>query len=418
MDFSKKEDHPQSEEHREAFARNVLRNKYHLVRKLYEEEFEIVYLAESKDIAVPTNCLIQQFTPQYISQAQSVAAKHLFHQEATILNNLSNHPQIPSIYDYFEIQGQFFVVQEFILGQSLQEELSKAQPYNQTEIIEFLNNILPILEFIHKYNYIHRDIKPSHLMRNYVNHKIYLINFYSIKEKINPQNLDITGQFMPHLTVGTQGYIPMEQHLGRPEFCSDIYALGIVAIQALTQIELTQLLYDEHNNPRWHHLLSNIADFNPQLLEIIDTMVRCNHRQRYQSAIAIIASLKKLNSTQKVTEHTLIIENSDSTTQDSEPTLIVTNTETSSVATERTLIMPSNDLETTRIISSNIVSDQNNNSPKDENKISFKVLAIIGAALVIFTIISILLIFKNNQKSEPQYSFLTSLSVSPRSSFN
>ncbi len=439
MDFSKKEDNLPPKEIIEELAREALGDRYNLLQKLSEEGFEIVYLAESNDRSVPTKYLIQQFVPQYLSQAQSAAARDLFSQEAAVLKNLGTHPQIPSIHDYFEHQGQFFVVQEFILGQSFQEELTQAVPYSETEAIAFLNNILPVLQFIHEHNYIHRDIKPSHLMRNSVNQKIYLINFYSIKEKINPQNLDITGQFMPYLTVGTQGYIPMEQHLGKPEFCSDIYALGIVVIQALTKIKLTQLDYDDDNNPVWHHLLPNISHFSSQFLDIIDTMVRCNHQQRYQSAIEVIASIKQLTSSHKFTTTSLTGENLESIPQyterilirkepeappqsseqtviqnppeasspTTEHTLIINNTEANYQTTEHTLILQNNDndMESTRIIDSNITRDQNNdNTAKDNNKSKLKILAIIGGLLTTITLVVALLTIRNNQNSVPQNS--------------
>ena len=439
MNFSKQEDNLKSRDFREDFAREVLQDSYHIVKKLDEEEFETVYLAESKDSSVSTKYLVQQFTPQYLSQAQLAVAQDLFKQEAAVLEALGKHPQIPSIHDYFETQGQFFVVQEFIFGQSFQEELNEAKPYSETETIEFLNNILPVLQFIHENNYIHRDIKPSHLMRNDANQKIYLINFYSIKEKINPQNLDITGQFMPHLTVGTQGYIPMEQHLGKPEFCSDIYALGIVVIQALTKIKLNQLNYDDDNNPVWRHFLPNISNFSPQFLDIIDTMVRCNHRKRYQSAIAILGSLKQSNYSHKFPENSSIVQNSEAaphfteriliqqnpestpkspeptliqqtrepTPQTTENTLIIDPSETSSQPLEHTLIIQDNDIESTRIINYQTDSNHtNNNTQKDRDQSMLKILVIIGGLLMIVMIVIVLSILKNNQKSAPQNSSL------------
>ena len=454
MDFSQQEDNLKSREFREDFAREVLGDRYNILKRLYEEEFETVYIAEAKDSSVPTKYLIQQFTPQYLSQAQLAAAKDLFSRESSVLETLGSHPQIPSIHDYFETQGQFFVVQEFILGQSLQDELRGAEPYSETEAIAFLNDILPVLQFIHQNNYIHRDIKPSHLMRNSVDKKIYLTNFYAIKEKINPQNLDITGQFMPHITVGTQGYIAIEQHLGKPEFCSDIYALGIVIIQALTKIELTQFEYDDDNNPVWHNLLPNISEFNPQFLDIIDTMVRCNHRKRYQSANAILASLKQLQSPQGLTEnssvvenleaknqftegisrdqdrestapttehtliqqnpeprlqtpeHTLIISNSEAAPQSPEHTLILGNSEANAQSPEHTLIIQNEDIESTRIIDSRIPRDRNNNIAQDNNKSKLKIITIIGAVLAIVTIFIILFISKDKQNSAPKTSSL------------
>ncbi|MDJ0902068.1 MAG: serine/threonine-protein kinase [Xenococcus sp. MO_188.B8] len=419
MSFSNQANNLPPEEIIEALARESLCERYNILQKLQEEGFETVYLAESKNSFVPTKYLIQQFTPQYLSQAQSAAARDLFNQEAAILKNLGKHPQIPSIHDYFENRGQFFVVQEFISGQNFQAELSKAQPYSETEIIEFLYEILPVLQFIHENNYIHRDIKPSHLMRNSVNQKIYLINFYSIKEKINPQNLDITGKFMPYLIVGTQGYIPMEQHLGKPEFCSDLYALGIVIIQALTKIKLTQLDYDDDNNPVWRHLLPNISNFSPQFLDIIDTMVRCNYQQRYQTAIAVITSLKQLNSSSQFTETNLILKNSESVPhyneriliqqepEATENTFIIGNPEASSPTIENTFILQNNDndMESTRIIDSKITRDQNsNNTINYSNKHKLQFLAIIVGLLMTITFIIALFIVKNNKNSVPQNS--------------
>ena len=419
MNFSNQANNLPPEEIIEALARESLCERYNILQKLQEEGFETVYLAESKDSFVPTKYLIQQFTPQYLSQAQSAAARDLFNQEAAILKNLGNHPQIPSIHDYFENRGQFFVVQEFIPGQNFQVELSKAQPYSETEIVKFLYEILPVLQFIHENNYIHRDIKPSHLMRNSVSQKIYLINFYSIKEKINPQNLDITGKFMPYLTVGTQGYIPMEQHLGKPEFCSDLYALGIVIIQALTKIKLNQLDYDDNNNPVWRHLLPNISNFSPQFLDIIDTMVRCNYQQRYQTAIAVITSLKQLNSSSQFTETNLILKNSESVPhyteriliqqelEATENTFIIGNPEASFPTTENTFILQNNynDMESTRIIDFKITRDQNsNNIINYSNKHKLQFLVIIVGLLITITFIIALFIVKNNKNSVPQNS--------------
>ncbi|MEM9271330.1 MAG: protein kinase [Cyanobacteria bacterium P01_F01_bin.143] len=433
MDFSKQEDNPKPRDVTQDFARNVLQHRYHLLKKLSQDDFETVYLAKSQDSSIPTKYLIQQFTPQYTSESQLAAAKHLFNQEASILEKLGNHPQMVSMYDYFETQGQFLVVQEFISGQSFQAELKEAKPYSEKEIIEFLNEILPVINYLHENNYIHRDIKPTSLIRNSVDQKIYLTNFDSIKEKINPQNLDTTGQFMPHISVGTRGYMPMEQHLGKPEFCSDIYALGIVVIQALTKIELSQLKYDKNNNPVWHHLLPNSGSFSSQFLEIIDTMVCCNYRKRYQSAIAITTSLKHLQPAQKsihndlnleddtyfseqtiiqqrtqpdsqFSENTQIINNTNNAPTASEHTLIINNSESNS-RTENTLIIKDHDIESTRIINSSSIRNHPKNSQQDHNKSIFKLIAVFGMAIII-TIISILLILRNNQNSAPNNSLL------------
>ncbi len=173
-------------------------------------------------------------------------------------------------------------MQEFIDGQNLKQELDKKQQFTESETIELLKDTLKVLDFVHQNKYIHRDIKPSNLIRNKYDRKIFLIDFGAVKEKIKPENLDEGGDFTLTVAIGTPGYIPDEQKLGKPKFCSDIYALGMVAIQALTGIHPRELFYDAHDNPLWRDRLPNInSNFNPDFLDLIDRMVRCDYKQRY-----------------------------------------------------------------------------------------------------------------------------------------
>ncbi|NJL52458.1 MAG: hypothetical protein HC930_09965 [Hydrococcus sp. SU_1_0] len=98
---------------------------------------------------------------------------------------------------------------------------------------------------------MHRDIKPANLIRNKCDRRIFLIDFGAVKEKINRENIDQNGNSTRTISIGTDGYMPIEQKLGNPKFCSDIYALGIVAIRALTGYS-EKLEADEHYNPLWH----------------------------------------------------------------------------------------------------------------------------------------------------------------------
>ena len=418
MDLSKQEDNPQFGELKQDFAHKILGDNYQLEKQLYKKKIETAYLAKANDNSVSTKYFIQQFTPKYSAEIQFAAAQDLFNLEAANLKNLGNHPQIPLVYDYFVSQGQFFLIQEFILGQSLSEELSQAEPYSQTKAIEFLNDILPVLQFVHENNCIHRDINPAHLIRNSLNQRIYLTNFPAIKEKVNPENLDITGQFIPCAPLGSKGYVAIEQSLGRPQFCSDFYALGIVVIQALTQVKLTQLQYDDNNNPVWHHLLPDSSNYHPQFLGIIDGMVCCNYRQRYQSAIAIIASLKELKSSYNSSENTVIVNNKpEPNYQATEHTLIINNSEPNAQLTEHTLIIQNNDLESTRIITSGTIDNRNNSSKNDNHQFTWKIVAIVGSLIAIIIIIILLSGFKNNQNSTPQKSsFIPDSKISKASS--
>ena len=289
--------------------KNCLRGKYQVIECIREEipgGQETVYYV--KDITSSTDqiYLLKQFTLKYDYDCQFQAAKSLFIQEAQILQKLGSHAQIPQIFDYFEENEQFFLVQELIEGQNLKQELEEKKHLTESEAIALLKDTLEILQFVHQNHYIHRDLKPSNFIRNKYDQKIYLIDFAIIKEKIQPKNLDSQGNFTRTVSIGTPSYIPDEQKLGKLEFCSDIYALGMVAIQALSGINPEDLSYDIDGNPLWHnHLLT--SNYSPKFLSLINLMVCGNYRERYQSAAEVLKDLDNLNALEK-TEKTYVLD--------------------------------------------------------------------------------------------------------------
>ena len=281
---------------------NTLRGKYQLIDGLPGEVQGgqgTIYYAKDITSSIDKIYIVKQFTPRYDSDFQLQVAKRLFIQEAKILQKLGSHSQIPQIFDYFEENEQFFLVQELIEGHNLKQELDDKKYFTQSEIIDILKDALEVLYFVHQNNYIHRDIKPSNLIRNKYDQKIYLIDFGAVKEKIKPENLNNQGNFTLTIAIGTPGYIPEEQTLGKPQFCSDIYALGMVTIQVLTGIRPRELHYDENSNPIWRDFLpTSKYDFNPNFLDLIDRMVRCNYQQRYQSVVEVLQDLTNLATNQ------------------------------------------------------------------------------------------------------------------------
>lgn len=152
----------------------------------------------------------------------------------------------------------------------------------ENQVISLLIEVLEILVFVHGQGVIHRDIKPANLMRRHPDGKIVLIDFGAVKE-ITTQMVNSQGQRISTVAIGTPGYMPIEQFHGNTQFNSDIYALGMVGIQALTGLladDLSRL--QSPNNPStgelvWHHR----AQVSPELANIIDKMVRFDYRQRY-----------------------------------------------------------------------------------------------------------------------------------------
>jgi eukaryotic-like serine/threonine-protein kinase len=277
----------------------TLRNKYQIDEVLSADiqgGQGKVYFAIDTTASIEKKYILKQFTPNYNDTFFLEVGSRLFKQEAKILQRLGSHSQIPQILDYFEENEQFFLVQEWIDGQNLQQEINSKQHLTETETIDLLKDVLEVLSFVHQNNCIHRDIKPANLIRNKYDRKIFLIDFGAVKEKIRRENIDSSGNFTQTVGIGTSGYTPTEQWRGTPKFCSDIFALGMVAIQALTGKSPKELEFDDRHNPLWQqHLPPGDRNYNSNLLKIIDRMVPDYHQERYQSAGEVLQDLQQIH---------------------------------------------------------------------------------------------------------------------------
>jgi CHASE2 domain-containing sensor protein len=279
----------------------LLRGRYKLISVLGTGGFGQTYLAENlaENLApnpaanggrpAPHRCVVKQFKPAKDDPQFLKVARRLFDTEVKMLERLGQHPQIPAFLDFFEENEQFYLVQEFIDGHLLSEELSPTRRLNEAQAIELLRDILETLTFVHSQQVIHRDIKPTNLIRRHADGKIVLIDFGAVKE-IGTQLLNETE---PKFTVaiGTQGYTPSEQLAGRPRYCSDIYALGVTIIQAITGMQPVQL---PTNLETGELIWQDQAAISPGLQSILEKMVRYHFNQRYQSTQAVLEALDRL----------------------------------------------------------------------------------------------------------------------------
>lgn len=271
---------------------DLIGGRYQVTKTLRETGFCDTFLA--KDTQLPGNpfCVVKQLHPKSNEEFVLDTARRLFDNEAKVLYKLGNHPQIPRLLAHLEVDDQFYLVQEFIEGKDLsQEEIAANQkPWNETDLRNFLLDVLSILTFVHQNNVIHRDIKPSNLIRQ-SDGKIVLIDFGAVKEI--PHITLTEGQLnVKDLTVaiGTPGYMPIEQQNGVPNFNSDIYALGMTAIHAITGCHPDQLPRFETGEISWQ----DRASCSPEMAEIINKMVKISPYQRYRNTNEVIIDLRKL----------------------------------------------------------------------------------------------------------------------------
>ncbi|NJO79102.1 MAG: CHASE2 domain-containing protein [Cyanobacteria bacterium RM1_2_2] len=268
---------------------SLLRKRYKLISVLGIGGFGQTYLAEDADHAERPKCVVKQFKPAKTEAPFLEIARRLFDTEVKTLERLGQHPQIPTFLDFFEEDGEFYLVQEFIDGQSLNEVFLQKR-LSTAEAINLLREVLEVLSFVHSQQVIHRDIKPSNLIQRQSDGKIVLIDFGAVKE-IRTQLLSETEQKFT-VGIGTQGYTPSEQLAGQPRYNSDLYALGVTIIQGITQVQPTQLLVEPESGEL---IWQTQAAISPGLRDILKKMVRYHFSQRYQSAQEVLQAIDRLS---------------------------------------------------------------------------------------------------------------------------
>lgn len=272
----------------------VLDGRYRVLDALGSGSFSQTYIAE--DIRRPgmPKCVIKYLQPETNNPEQLETANRLFKSEAETLEKLGKHDQIPQLFAYLE--EEFCLVQEFIQGHPLSVELPPGHQWAEGKVIQLLTDVLQILEYIHQHSVIHRDLKPENLIRRQSDGKVVLIDFGAVKQI--QQSLATQTQMNPTIAIGTSGYSPTEQGQGRPRPSSDLYALGMIAIQALTGLHPTELHEDSQTGEvLWQNLAS--STLNPKLVEIITKLVRYHFKDRYSTATEALSVIRTLQPTLK-----------------------------------------------------------------------------------------------------------------------
>lgn len=267
----------------------LLSGRYQITRVLGSGGFGCTYLAKDTQRPGDPTCVVKQLMPARRDTRFMEVARRLFDAEAEILLVLGKHIQIPDLLAYFEENHEFYLVQEYVKGHTLTQELSPTLgAKDEAFVIEMLKSVLQVLKFVHDHRVIHRDIKPDNIIRNSLDNRLVLIDFGAVKT-MQPPNAEKTE--LATVAIGTRGYAPPEQLAGHPRLSSDIYALGMIAIQALTGVSPQTLnINPDTGNVEWHQL----AQVRDQLAAIIDKMVCYHFSDRYQSAAEVLEEIKQL----------------------------------------------------------------------------------------------------------------------------
>jgi serine/threonine protein kinase len=268
-------------------------DRYRIENLLGQGGFGRTYLVSDRE-RFEALCVLKEFLPARSEENIVKKSLELFQREAKVLQKL-DHPQIPQFLDWFEDRGRICIVQEYIEGknywQILRERLSLGQVFSEAEILQWLKDLLPVLDYLHKCYVIHRDIAPDNIMLCWQSGKPILIDLGIVKEAV-------TQSYYSHMSnartlgsvslVGKRGYSPPEQMLmGQCYPNSDLYSLAVTALVLLTGRSPTEL-FDSHSMEwQWH----NYVELSDELENILRKMLAEKPKERYQSAKEVLAVL-------------------------------------------------------------------------------------------------------------------------------
>lgn len=270
-------------------SKQLFRDRYEILRILGRGGFGITFIAQ--DAVLPGNplCVIKQLCPKVSSTKGWQNACKRFAKEAKTLAQLGSHSQIPMLLDYFEGNGELYLVQEYIRGWNLVQEVRKNGTKTEAEVKQFLQELLPVLQYLEQHQVIHRDIKPLNLLRCADDQRIVLIDFGAVKDKLLDVRNDSLNPSMNTNFVGTMGFAPPEQLSLHPVYASDIYALGMTCVYLLTGKSPLEMEHENQTGEVGWHKYVKVSD---SFTRILNKMLKFSVRERFQKASDVVTALR------------------------------------------------------------------------------------------------------------------------------
>ena len=268
----------------------LLNNRYRILRTLGAGGFGNTFLAEDTYMPSGRRCVIKQLKPvTHDPQAYKIVQER-FGREAAVLEELGDgNNQIPRLFAYFSETGQFYLVQEYIEGDTLTQKVEKGGTLSENEVKQILVSLLPVLDYVHSRRMIHRDIKPDNVIIRQRDELPVLIDFGAVKEAMKTQ-VNVPGNQPHSMVIGTPGFMSAEQAGGRPTYTSDLYSLGLVAVFLLTGKLPQELETDARTGEfLWRQTAAKI---NPNLATVIDRAIRFNASDRFATPREMLNDLQ------------------------------------------------------------------------------------------------------------------------------
>lgn len=267
-----------------------LRNRYRAARPLGKGGFGATFLAADEGLPGFPSCVVKQLRPNTQSASVLKMARELFEREASTLGKIGSHPQIPRLLDYFEEDENFYLVQEFVDGETLKQEYERRGIFNEIEIRKILSEIFPVLGFMHENGVIHRDIKPANIMRRKQDGQLVLIDFGAVSSQMNKPSADEDPSgLLTNFAIGTPGFAPPEQMAMRPVYASDLYATAMSCLYLMTGRSPKDLPHDPYTGEiNW----KSQVKLSDRLRVVFEKLLQQAVSQRFRSAEEALRALE------------------------------------------------------------------------------------------------------------------------------
>ncbi len=256
----------------------LLQGRYEVIKRLGEGGFGQVYRAY--DLARHRQFVaIKQITIGQLHAQEAIEATESYHRELAHLSQLQ-HANLPRMYDHFSDQTHWYLVMEYIDGETLEESLDGGQPLPVSEVLTIGTTLCSVLGYLHEQEppIIFRDLKPANIMQSWAG-QLYLIDFGIARRYDREQ----TRETRP---LGTPGYAAPEQYgKAQPTIQTDIYGLGATLLHLLTAKEP---LDGQH---KWEELA--LPD---ELRALLQQMLAHNPDERPRTVEEVKEHLLRLNS--------------------------------------------------------------------------------------------------------------------------
>ena len=264
-------------------------DRYQVLQTLKLGSITNTYLVKDLQGRDRHQCIIKQLVSSHAEPTVLSARKQLFAREVASLQRLGSHPQIPQYLNHFKHQSECYFVQEWIKGHSLATELASGRRWQESQVVQLLEDMLRLFVFVHGQGVIHRDIKPSNILYRDSDHRPVLIDF-GVAQHLPAEYSHGANPSRTKIIVGTPGYVALEQASGRSRPSSDIYSLGLIAIQALTGRSPQQLPEDKSGEYLWQPY----AEVSEACATVLTQMIRRHHKHRFQSATEALAAVQSI----------------------------------------------------------------------------------------------------------------------------